>query len=94
VSRQSNARARLGRVIFGFAGAKGCDLAGPDFLALAKAYGGDGRLVEKADELPAAVAAAVAAPPGLFLLHVRIDPELKADMATFKDNSSTAMNSG
>ena len=51
-------------------------------------------LVEKADELPAAVAAAAAAPPGLFLLHVRIDPELKADMATFKDNSSTAMNSG
>ena len=29
----------LGRVAFGFVGSKGCELEGPDFVALAKAYG-------------------------------------------------------
>ena len=60
--------------------------------ALAKAYGGDGIRVEKAGELPAAIDAAVASSSGLFLLHVLIDPLLKADMAAFIDKA--AMNCG
>ncbi len=43
-------------------------------------------------ELPAAIDAAVTSPSGLFLLHVLIDPLLKADMAAFIDKA--AMNSG
>ena len=39
-----------------------------------------------------AIDAAVASPSGLFLLHVLIDPLLKADMAAFIDKA--AMNSG
>jgi hypothetical protein len=31
---------------------------------------------------------------GLFLIHVIVDPNLKADMATFTDNSIALMNSG
>ena len=81
-----------GRVIFGFQGAAGCEIDGPDCVALAKAYGGDGVRVEKAGELPAAIDRAVASTSGLFLLHVLIDPLLKADMAAFIDKA--AMNSG
>jgi len=81
-----------GRVIFGFQGAAGCEIDGPDCVALAKAYGGDGIRVEKAGELPAAIDAAVASSSGLFLLHVLIDPLLKADMAAFIDKA--AMNCG
>ena len=86
--------AMLGRVAFGFVGAEGCELAGPDFVALAKAYGGDGRRLDAAADLNAAIAAAVEAPPGLYVLHVVIDPELKADMATFHDSSVSVMDSG
>ena len=32
----------LGRVEFGFKDAKGCEIAGCDWLALAKAYGAEG----------------------------------------------------
>ena len=84
--------ALLGRVIFGFDGAAGCEIDGPDCVALSKAYGGDGVRVEKAGELPAAIDAAVASPSGLFILHILIDPLLKADMAAFIDKA--AMNSG
>ena len=49
-----------GRVIFGFQGAAGCEIDGPDCVALSKAYGGDGVRVEKAGELPAAIDAALA----------------------------------
>jgi thiamine pyrophosphate-dependent acetolactate synthase large subunit-like protein len=86
--------ALLGRVAFGFVGARGCELAGPDYVALARAYGGDGRRVAAASDVPAAVDAAARAPPGLFLLHVKIDPSTKADMATFHDSSIAVMNSG
>ena len=84
--------ALLGRVIFGFDGAAGCEIDGPDCVALSKAYGGDGIRVEKAGELPAAIDAAVASTSGLFIMHVLIDPLLKADMAAFIDKA--AMNSG
>ena len=44
-------------------------------------------------EVAACVATAMAA-TGLFILHVFIDPELKADMAKFTDESIALMESG
>mmetsp|Transcript_33344 Transcript_33344/g.57103 ORF Transcript_33344/g.57103 Transcript_33344/m.57103 type:complete len:149 (-) Transcript_33344:179-625(-) len=89
----------LGRVAFGFVGSKGCELEGPDLVALAKAYGGAGLRIGggeeplQDDEVAVAVAAAMAS-TGLFLMHVVIDPTLKADMAKFKDGSIALMESG
>lgn len=83
----------LGRVAFGFKSAKGCDIIGPDYVALAKAYGGDGIRLNKSCESEKVVRMALEK-DGLFLIHVIVDPNLKADMATFSDNSITLMNSG
>lgn len=84
----------LGRVAFGFEGAMGCDLgSSPDFVMLAKAYGGQGRMVSSCDELEGAMDEAFKS-KGIFMLHVKTDPDLKADMATFQDTSITMMNSG
>ena len=47
----------------------------------------------KDGEVAAGVAWAMAA-TGLFVLHVIIDPELKADMAKFHDESIALMESG
>ena len=44
-------------------------------------------------EVARGVATAMAA-TGLFVLHVMIDPELKADMAKFTDESIALMESG
>jgi hypothetical protein len=44
-------------------------------------------------EAEAVVLKAMAA-EGLFIIHVCVDPNVKADMAAFKDNSLTVMNSG
>ncbi|CAJ1389781.1 unnamed protein product [Effrenium voratum] len=86
--------ATLGRVAFGFEGALGCDLGpSPDFVMLARAYGGDGIQVSSCDELPGAMDTAFKS-TGIFVLHVVTDPELKADMATFQDTSINMMNSG
>jgi thiamine pyrophosphate-dependent acetolactate synthase large subunit-like protein len=41
----------LGRVIFVFDGAKGCNLLGPDFCELANAYGGHGHRLNDAVEI-------------------------------------------
>jgi acetolactate synthase-1/2/3 large subunit len=81
----------LGRVIFGFQGARGCHLAGPDFAALAAAYGGNGYRVTDAVEAGRRVRDAA---EGLTILHVPIDPTLKADMAIFEDGAVKVMNSG
>ncbi|KAL3909845.1 MAG: hypothetical protein SGILL_007924 [Bacillariaceae sp.] len=81
----------LGRVAFGFDNALGCELQGPDYVALAKAYGGDGILLNdtaKADEV---VEKALQA-DGLFIVHIWTDPELKADMASW--SNPHVMNSG
>lgn len=84
----------LGRVAFGFEGAMGCDLgSSPDFVMLAKAYGGQGRMVSSCDQLEGAMDEAFKS-KGIFMLHVKTDPDLKADMATFQDTSITMMNSG
>ncbi len=83
----------LGRVAFGFKSAKGCDLIGPDYVALAKAYGGDGVRLDKSCDAEQVVKMALEK-EGLFLIHVIVDPNLKADMATFTDNSIALMNSG
>lgn len=50
----------------------GVDLVQPDWPALARAFGGDGRHVDSAAELTAAVASAVAA-GGLQLIHIDLD---------------------
>jgi thiamine pyrophosphate-dependent acetolactate synthase large subunit-like protein len=68
-------------------------MIGPDYVALAKAYGGDGIRLEKSSDAERVVRMALAK-QGLFLIHVTVDPKLKADMATFSDNSITLMNSG
>lgn len=83
----------LGRVAFGFENALGCDIIGPDYVALAKAYGGDGIRLDKSSDAEQVVRMALAA-EGLFLIHAIVDPTLKADMATFSDNSINLMNSG
>jgi thiamine pyrophosphate-dependent acetolactate synthase large subunit-like protein len=85
---------KLGRVAFGFAGAQGCELGpSPDFVALAKAYGGDGTTLRHRAQLESAMAYAFSS-TGLFVLHVLTDPTVKADMTNFKDNSIKMMNSG
>lgn len=83
----------LGRVAFGFESAQGCNMLGPDYVALARAYGGDGIRLDKSSDAKQVVCKALAV-EGLFLIHVIVDPSLKADMATFKDNSIELMNSG
>ena len=83
----------MGRVAFGFESAKGCGIIGPDYVALAKAYGGDGIRLDKSSDAERVVRQALAA-KGLFLIHVIVDPKLKADMVTFSDNSIKLMTSG
>jgi thiamine pyrophosphate-dependent acetolactate synthase large subunit-like protein len=83
----------LGRVAFGFENARGCDLIGPDYVALCKAYGGDGVRLDKSVDSESVIQRALAA-DGLFLIHVIVDPEVKADMASFHDESLRVMNSG
>lgn len=83
----------LGRVAFGFDNAKGCELTGPDYVVLSKAYGGDGIRLDDSADAEAVVLNAMTA-EGLFVIHVCVDPNVKADMAAFKDNSLTLMNSG
>jgi len=82
----------LGRVHFGFEGVSGDDIISPDFVALARAYGGDGVRVTSADEADAAVDAAWAYKGGddgrgVFVVEVHTDPELKAEYAKMKDAS-------
>lgn len=85
----------LGRVAFGFDNAGGCELFGPDYVALAKAYGGDGVLLDESDDADKIVRQALdSSTEGLFLVHVRVDPEVRADMATFHDTSLEVMSSG
>jgi|Transcript_95881 hypothetical protein len=54
---------------------------------------GDGKGPLEDGEVARGVATAMAA-TGLFVLHVMIDPELKADMAKFTDESIALMESG
>jgi thiamine pyrophosphate-dependent acetolactate synthase large subunit-like protein len=83
----------MGRVAFGFENAAGCDVGGPDYVALAKAYGGDGVLLDDSRKAPQVVRDALIK-EGLYIVHVKVDPQVKADMASFKDNSLKVMNSG
>jgi len=50
----------------------------PDFVALAKAFGGDGMLLGSEDELPAAIKAGFAS-KGLYLIDARISPTTPSD---------------
>jgi thiamine pyrophosphate-dependent acetolactate synthase large subunit-like protein len=50
----------------------------PDFVALAKAFGGDGLLLKSEAELPAALAKGLAA-GGLYLIDARISPTTLSD---------------
>jgi len=83
----------LGRVAFGFDNALGCETLGPDYVMLSKAYGGDGIRLDSNANIDDALEQALNA-EGLFLIHVIMDPELKADMVAFQDNSMEVMNSG
>jgi acetolactate synthase I/II/III large subunit len=83
----------LGRVAFGFDNAAGCELIGPDYVQLAKAYGGDGVRLDDTSKASEVVTKAMAA-EGLFIVHVWLDPLVKGDMASFKDSSMEVMNSG
>jgi len=84
----------LGRVLVGFEGSKGCELGpSPDFVALAKAYGGDGVKLTDPAQLDGVMKTAFAS-TGLFLIHALTDPTIKADMAVIADTSIKMMNSG
>lgn len=83
----------LGRVAFGFNDAKGCETLGPDYVMLSKAYGGDAILLNSNENIGDALEKAMAA-DGLFVIHVIMDPDLKADMVAFHDSSLEVMNSG
>lgn len=83
----------MGRVAFGFDSAAGCDTIGPDYVALSKAYGGDGLVLSNNTKAKEVMQKALNT-DGLFILHVIVDPEVKADMATFKDKALAVMNSG
>jgi thiamine pyrophosphate-dependent acetolactate synthase large subunit-like protein len=71
---------RLGRVEFGFNDAKGCGLAGCDWVAVAKAYGAEGMAVHSDADIDAALRAGFAH-VGVFIIAAYIDPDLKAEMA-------------
>jgi thiamine pyrophosphate-dependent acetolactate synthase large subunit-like protein len=83
----------LGRVAFGFDDAKGCDVIGPDYVALAQAYGGNGIRLDQTAKAQDTVKDA-ASMIGLVIVHVIVDPHVKADMATFKDKALKVMKSG
>lgn len=65
--RMHQERRHPGRVI-------ATDLFNPDFVLLAKGYGGDGERVERTEDFAAAFQRALAA-PGCYLLHLKTDPE-------------------
>jgi len=83
----------LGRVTFGFNGAGGCEITGPDYVALAKSYGGEGARLDDESNVREILQQGMAA-EGLFIIHVILDPNCKADMATFHDKSLEVMSSG
>lgn len=72
---------------FGFDAVSGDHIESPDFVALARAYGGDGAHVTSAEEVEPALRRGFEA-PGLFLIEVATDPELKAEYARMRDDSS------
>ena len=74
----------LGRVEFGFKNAKGCAIAGCDWVALARAYGAEGAWVESDDAVEAALDEGLRC-EGVFILAVRADPTVKADMTKMHD---------
>ena len=74
----------LGRVEFGFDNAKGCAISGCDWVALAKAYGADGLAISDDAQVGEALAVALEC-KGVFILAVRSDPKVKADMAKMHD---------
>ena len=84
---------KLGRDAFGFGNALGCEIQGPDFVALSRAYGGDGCRLDRSEHAESIVRQALTK-SGLYLIHVVVDPEVKADMAAFHDNSLVVMQSG
>ncbi|MEM6745646.1 MAG: thiamine pyrophosphate-dependent enzyme, partial [Pseudomonadota bacterium] len=65
--RMHQERRHPGRVI-------ATEIFNPDFVMLAKGYGGDGELVERTEDFEAAFQRALAA-PGCYLLHLKTDPE-------------------
>mmetsp|Transcript_3995 Transcript_3995/g.13388 ORF Transcript_3995/g.13388 Transcript_3995/m.13388 type:complete len:312 (+) Transcript_3995:225-1160(+) len=74
----------LGRVEHGFKNAKGCEITGCDWVALARAYGADGTHVARDSEIEAALDAGLSA-KGVFVLAARCDPALRAEMAKTSD---------
>lgn len=83
----------LGRVIFGFENAGGCEVKGPDYVTLAEAYGGRGARLDQPGNVGRVLQEALDA-DGLFVLHVIVDPQCKADMASFRDKTLEVMSSG
>ena len=73
----------LGRVEFGSENAKGTRLSGPDYVALAKAYGGEGVFISDNQQVESSLAE-MSQTKGLTLMHIQVDPHVRADMANFK----------
>ena len=74
----------LGRVEFGFKNAKGCQITGCDWVALARSYGADGTHVTSDAQISPALAKGMAH-EGIFVIASATDPTVKADMAKTSD---------
>ena len=64
----------------------GCELTGCDWVALSKAYGGDGLVLDDDANVQAALTTGMKS-SGLFILAVRCDPNLKAGMAKLSEEA-------
>jgi acetolactate synthase-1/2/3 large subunit len=74
----------LGRVAFDVEDPRGCDIMGPDYIALSKSYEGDGARLDNNEEVEDALRRAMLT-EGLYIIHAITDPTVKADMASFTE---------
>eukprot|EP00906_Rhabdomonas_costata_P014195 RCo020426 len=74
----------LSQVDYGFEDTLGNDITSPDFVKLVEAYGGAGVRVDDPKNVAGALELALKGREGPFVVEVRVDPSLKAHMATAK----------
>lgn len=77
----------LGRVHFGFGQVFGDQIVAPDFVALAKAYGGDGMHVNRPEDVQKALEGSINH-DGVYVIEIAVDPELKAEYARMRDEGA------
>ena len=62
----------------------GTEIGNPDFVALARAWGGDGAVVQSCADVDAALEAAFRPRRGPFVIDVRLDPRLEFPMSRWE----------